>query len=293
MSQDIIAPLIHLNGDRADVLIATLEKAYNACREALHTLRDCAGNARNFSPDPGRWEKYCDQHRERQEHVHAVMASLNAECHAIDDQPEAKRQRRAREGAIIPSQKPGRSNKEKTMPYVRFEGTNAEVTIAGFATYQEAVRQAADDPLERSDALHDLLFWEGLLCDVCSQHLATQRVQDCDNMVCVTCAQTEPQEFAWHWRHRKEMPMRASSPLAEAPLSIGTSFMPKHDQEPGQGLTQENVNQLCDTFKDGVSDIMLAMSDLIGEIAEIRKEHAALVHAIQAIAEAARSLAYR
>lgn len=85
-NQEIIAPIIHLNGDRASTLVADLERGYAGCRAALEALCKCAGNARNFYPDPGRWEKYSAQHCERQLHIHIVMESLIGELGAIQAQ---------------------------------------------------------------------------------------------------------------------------------------------------------------------------------------------------------------
>ena len=89
---DVVVPIVHTNGDRAATLISNLENAYRGVCEAMEALRDCAGNARNFYHDPGRWETYCAQHHARQLHLQAVMESLIAECQAIEGQPETKRQ---------------------------------------------------------------------------------------------------------------------------------------------------------------------------------------------------------
>ena len=74
-----MTPIVHLNGDRKATLIGVLEQAYDALRAAENALQECAGNARNFYPGPGRWERYCAQHRTRQEHLQVVRESLEAE----------------------------------------------------------------------------------------------------------------------------------------------------------------------------------------------------------------------
>ena len=89
----VIAPILHMNGDRANTLLANLEHAYAACRKALDALHECAGNARNFYPSPGRWEDYCDQHQARQAHIQAVMDALVEECEAIQAQISPTRPR--------------------------------------------------------------------------------------------------------------------------------------------------------------------------------------------------------
>lgn len=83
---EVITPIIHTNGDRRETLLANLEHAYSAVRDAMDALRQCAGNGRNFYPEPGRMEKYEAQHRTRQEHLHAVYASLEAEAIQIDQE---------------------------------------------------------------------------------------------------------------------------------------------------------------------------------------------------------------
>ena len=79
----IIAPIIHLNGDRKDTLVARLETAYDAVRTAEKALQVCAGNARNFYPVSGLWEQYQRQHAERMNHLKAVAQSLCAEAEAL------------------------------------------------------------------------------------------------------------------------------------------------------------------------------------------------------------------
>jgi hypothetical protein len=82
----IITPIIHINGDRRETLLNNLEQAYDAVRVAMDALRQCSPNGRNFYPEPGRMQKAEAQHRERQEHLHAVYTSLEAEAMQIDDE---------------------------------------------------------------------------------------------------------------------------------------------------------------------------------------------------------------
>ena len=80
-----VIPIVHLNGDRKETLTRTLEQAYRALRAAEGAVQQCAGNARNFYPDPGRWEQYCAQHRARLAHLRAVMESLIAEVEGLNE----------------------------------------------------------------------------------------------------------------------------------------------------------------------------------------------------------------
>jgi hypothetical protein len=84
MHEPIITPIIHLNGDRKDTLVANLEQAYQAVMQAMDTLRQCAPNGRNYYPEPGRMQQAEAQHRRRQTHLQAVLDDLVAEVAQID-----------------------------------------------------------------------------------------------------------------------------------------------------------------------------------------------------------------
>ncbi len=86
--QPVTTPIIHLNGDRRETLLDNLEHAYTAVSAAQDALRPCAGNARNFYPEPGRFERYQAQHRERQEQLQAVLDSLTAEAEQIQEEAQ-------------------------------------------------------------------------------------------------------------------------------------------------------------------------------------------------------------
>ena len=86
---EIIAPIIHLNGDRRETLMTQLEQAYTAVRAAMDALRQCAGNRRNFYPESGRWEAYRAQHHDRWQKLQAVRTSLLAEAKALQEQPSS------------------------------------------------------------------------------------------------------------------------------------------------------------------------------------------------------------
>jgi hypothetical protein len=79
----IVTPIVHRNGDRQETLLDTLETAYHAVRAAMDALRTCAPNGRNYYPEPGRLVLAEAQHRARQEHLHVVLESLEAEAGGI------------------------------------------------------------------------------------------------------------------------------------------------------------------------------------------------------------------
>lgn len=82
----IITPIIHLNGDQRETLLANLQHAYTAVRSAIEALQQCSPNGRNFYPEPGRLQKAEAQHAERMAHLDAVSRSLQAEAIAIDQE---------------------------------------------------------------------------------------------------------------------------------------------------------------------------------------------------------------
>jgi len=81
----IITPIIHHNGDTETTLLTQLREAYTAVRKAQQTLRETAPNARNYYPEPGRFELAVAQHRERALHLQLVAQSLIDEADAIQD----------------------------------------------------------------------------------------------------------------------------------------------------------------------------------------------------------------
>lgn len=86
LSHQIITPIIHLNGDRRETLLANIEHAYEAVQNAIEALQRCAPNGRNFYPVPGRFEKAEAQHWTRMEHLGSVLTSLKAEAIQIQDE---------------------------------------------------------------------------------------------------------------------------------------------------------------------------------------------------------------
>ena len=80
---DIVTPIIHLNGDRPDVLLANLKDAYRAIRAAIVALQQCTPNGRNYYPDPGRFERARTQHDERLDKLLAVAQSIAGEAELI------------------------------------------------------------------------------------------------------------------------------------------------------------------------------------------------------------------
>ncbi len=83
MSTTIVVPIIHLNSDRPEVLLANLKGAYRAVRAAIAALQECAPNGRNYYPELGRLERARAQHNERLDKLLAVAQSIAGEAKAI------------------------------------------------------------------------------------------------------------------------------------------------------------------------------------------------------------------
>jgi hypothetical protein len=80
----IVLPIIHMNGDTRETLLANLSNLYSALREADRALCQCSPNGRNFYPVPGLMEKAVAQHRRRQATLAALIAEIEAEAIALD-----------------------------------------------------------------------------------------------------------------------------------------------------------------------------------------------------------------
>ena len=77
------------------------------------------------------------------------------------------------------------------MPSMLFDERPVELSTAGYVAALHAL--AGAPPGERRDVLLDILYDEGLLCDVCGDALATtQARQHRDTQLCATCAGNEP-----------------------------------------------------------------------------------------------------
>ena len=81
----VITPIIHHNGDTRETLLTGLKEAYRAVRSAQNALRDCAPNARNYYPEPGRFEQAMEQHRGRVSALQTVIESLYDEARLIQN----------------------------------------------------------------------------------------------------------------------------------------------------------------------------------------------------------------
>lgn len=86
MSDDIIAPIIHLNGTSKDHLINALSDAYDALERAAEKVRRCAPNGRDYYPQPGLMKFAEEQHIRRLEVIRNLQVSIEREIELIQEQ---------------------------------------------------------------------------------------------------------------------------------------------------------------------------------------------------------------
>lgn len=86
MSDDIIAPIIHLNGTSKERLLHYRDAAYIALENAAQALLECGPNGRDYYPKPGLMAKAEDQHRRRLQSIRNLQAEIEREIELIQEQ---------------------------------------------------------------------------------------------------------------------------------------------------------------------------------------------------------------
>lgn len=82
-TQNIITPIIHLNGTSKAMLIEELSRAYDAIQSAFYAMGRAAPNGRDYYPEPGRMEKALEQHTRRMKTLSALMDEIETEISMI------------------------------------------------------------------------------------------------------------------------------------------------------------------------------------------------------------------
>ena len=80
------------------------------------------------------------------------------------------------------------------MPTILFDGQSIDISAEGYEKITNLYRSSfVHTPDGQHEAILDILFDEGLLCDVCGKTVATQQTQ-ChgDISLCDNCATAEP-----------------------------------------------------------------------------------------------------
>ena len=84
MSQDIVTPIVHLNGTSKAMLLEELDGAYRALDDALCAMAQAAPNGRDYYPEPGRMEKAVAQHERRMRTIRDLRDELEREVGMIE-----------------------------------------------------------------------------------------------------------------------------------------------------------------------------------------------------------------
>ena len=85
-ANEIVFPIVHLNGDSYETLYSQLAQMRTKTRDALNTLSEHPPHPRNYYLKDGLFELAQIQHRDRILMLNKVLESLNAELIAFDDE---------------------------------------------------------------------------------------------------------------------------------------------------------------------------------------------------------------
>lgn len=83
-TQEIIAPIVHLNGTSKGALVDQRCDAYAAIGEAIQALKKAAPNGRDYYFEPGLMDKALVQHLRRLQVLTDLQDELEAEIGMID-----------------------------------------------------------------------------------------------------------------------------------------------------------------------------------------------------------------
>lgn len=82
---DLVLPIVHLNGTSRGSLISDRRDVVEALDTARQALANAAPNARDYYPEPGRFEKAVEQHARRMKNLWDLEAEIQAEVEALVD----------------------------------------------------------------------------------------------------------------------------------------------------------------------------------------------------------------
>ena len=80
---EIILPIVHLNGTSPDSLIEEREVAFRGLYDAYAAMRQMAPNGRDYYPEPGLLERAIEQHDRRLRAIHDLQSELEYEVKMI------------------------------------------------------------------------------------------------------------------------------------------------------------------------------------------------------------------
>lgn len=83
--QEIVCPIVHLNGTSREELIELRTEFVHALREAMLKLEAMSPNGRDYYLEPGRFDKARTQHVRRQKMLGDLKAEIAAEVDRLLD----------------------------------------------------------------------------------------------------------------------------------------------------------------------------------------------------------------
>jgi len=84
MADQIVTPIVHLNGTSKEALLEQREVVYQALRTVERALCQMAPNGRDYYPEPGRMDKAQAQHERRMGMVKTLLDEVMEEACSID-----------------------------------------------------------------------------------------------------------------------------------------------------------------------------------------------------------------
>lgn len=84
-TENLVLPIVHLNGTSKSQLLDDREAVYYALGQAYDALKQMGPNGRDYYPIPGRMELAIEQHRRRLAAIDAIRNEIGAECVAISE----------------------------------------------------------------------------------------------------------------------------------------------------------------------------------------------------------------
>lgn len=89
-ADNVVVPVVHVNGTSAPNLIGSLNDAWEALDAAAEFIRKAAPNGRDYYPAPGRMALAEAQHRARLAAIRGVQDNIQAEIEAIGRQADGR-----------------------------------------------------------------------------------------------------------------------------------------------------------------------------------------------------------
>ncbi len=85
ISPTVVPPIVHLNGTGRAMLLTQRRELWDALSAVEDKLKQAAPNARDFYPEPGRWEKALAAHTRRLTILGDLLADVEIELSTIEE----------------------------------------------------------------------------------------------------------------------------------------------------------------------------------------------------------------